>query len=227
MDVRALRHVPFEDVGRLAGVLARRGARTVVHDVPTDTDWEAAARNADLLIVLGGPIGADDTPVFPWLLREREIVADRLLHRQPTLGICLGAQIMARALGVAVAPGPVEIGWKPLRLTAWGRDSVLAPLDGLSVLHWHGDHIAATPELPSLATTDVGPVQAFAHGSGLGLQFHLEVEAGSLEAWYVGHSVELASNQVPVSALRQQAAASADALIPACDSVFNNWLDSL
>ena len=100
----------------------------------------------DLLIVLGGPIGVYETETYPFIADEIAAIAARLAADKPMLGICLGAQMMAAALGARVAPGPVkEIGWAPLHLTAAGEKSVLAPLGATPVLHWHGDNC----ELPA------------------------------------------------------------------------------
>ncbi len=226
-DVCVLRHVPFEGPGILTDILQRRGARLSVRDVAVDPDWMTAASKADLLVVLGGPINVDQTELFPFLALEREILRTRMQEDGPLLGICLGAQIMARALDVPVEPGPVEVGWKPISLTPTGQSSVLSPLHGVPVLHWHGDHVAQSSELPSLAQTDVGAVQAFTRGRALGLQFHLEVEAAALEAWYVGHAAELGIHGISVTELREQAERWTPRLAPLARTVCENWLDSL
>lgn len=96
--------------------------------------------HADVLIVLGGPISANDEMGYPFLCQALEIIQQRLAQQRPVLGICLGAQLMARALGARVAPlGVKEIGYGPIRLSSAPQTSVLAPLSDVPVLHWHGD----------------------------------------------------------------------------------------
>lgn len=225
--VTAIRHVAFEDCGILAPLLAARGHRLTRLDAPRDE--LAPALDSDLLIVLGGPISANDTLTYPFVQEEIALVARRLRHGAPVLGLCLGAQIMARALGAAVGPAPrKEIGWAPITQTAAGRDGVLAPLDGLAVLHWHGENCAAPEGARVLAETAICPVQGFAVGDyGLALQFHPEVTAAGLEAWYVGHCVEI--DQTPgidVARLRGDAARYAPALREASEALFGGWLDA-
>src|SRR6185312_9977283 len=115
----ALRHVPFEDLGLLGPLLERRGWRVSYRDAAVDSFADV---DADLLIVLGGPIGAYEDAAYPWLADELRATERRLAAGLPTLGICLGSQLMARALGARVYPGHAkEIGWSPLLLTDAGR----------------------------------------------------------------------------------------------------------
>lgn len=119
LNAIALRHVHFEDLGVLEPLLQARGY-TVRHvDAAVEDLPVADALAADLLVVLGGPMGAFDEPRYPFLARELELVRARLANRAPTLGICLGAQLIARALGANVYPvaGGPEIGFGALTLT--------------------------------------------------------------------------------------------------------------
>ncbi len=226
----AIRHVHFEDLGLLGPVLWRAGYQVAYRDAgidPLDLHDLAAA---DLLVVLGGPLGAYDDAAYPFLADEIAAVYHRLERDRPTLGICLGAQIMARALGKRVYPsGTKEVGWAPVELTTAGRDSVLAPLDGVSVLHWHGDTFDLPDEIQHLARTQAVPNQAFALGDfGLALQFHLEADPLQLERWYIGHAAEIAALQgIDVPALRAQAARHASALVPVADRIFSDWVKGL
>src|ERR1035441_4698780 len=173
-----LSHVAFEDLGTLEAPLRARG-----FEIESVVGAEAKfplpqANNCDLLVVLGGPIGVYDDQDYPFLIDEIVCIRERLAARKPILGICLGAQLMAAALGARVYPGRhgAEIGWSALppapkpKPPAWFAP-LLAP--GLSVFHWHGD----TFDLPSgalhLAKTEIYANQAFALGDcALALQFH-------------------------------------------------------
>ncbi len=228
-----LSHVTFEDLGTFAAPLLARG-----FEIENLTCSEARfplpqAASCDLLVVLGGPIGVYDQQNYPFLKDEIALIARRLASHKPILGICLGAQLMAAALGARVYPGRrgAEIGWSPLQPTphsnppAWFTP-LLAP--GLSVFHWHGD----TFDLPSgalhLASTALYPHQAFALDNfALALQFHPEVTAAGLESWYVGHACELHHARISPANLRSSARQHSPALEIAAASFFNLWLDSI
>ena len=153
--------------------------------MPASSRFDAETLRApDLLIVLGGPIGVYERDAYPFIADEVAAIAARLQANKPMLGICLGAQMMAAALGAGVAPGPVkEIGWAPLTSTASGRASVLGPLGVTPVLHWHGDNCELPTGCTRLASTPHCPVQAFMRTpSQLALQFHLETEPARFEA---------------------------------------------
>jgi GMP synthase (glutamine-hydrolysing) len=225
-DVLAIRHVPFEDLGLLEPLLRARGYRTSYLDVPVEPVTPEAALEPDLLVVLGGPIGVYETGAYPFLGAEREAVAARVRAGRPTLGVCLGAQLVAAALGAdVVATGRKEIGYAPLTLTAEGRSSALAPLDGVRVLHWHGDQFAIPEGAVRLAETPGFPNQAFAIGFHvLGLQFHLEADHTQIERWLVGHAHELASAGIDPNRIRSDAAAYGPALAEAARRTFDRWL---
>ena len=225
----AIRHVEFEDLGLLATLLARHGFASSYLDAPTSgVAWDSA-RDADLLVVLGGPIGVADDEAYPFLRTELEIIEERLAHDRPTLGICLGAQLLAIALGGSVQPGSeAEIGYAPVTLTGATSNSLLEPLRGVPVLHWHGDVISTPPELPPLASTPLCENQAFARGPNvLALQFHLEANDASLERWLVGHAYELAARGVSVAKLREDACAHAPQLASRAEQILDAWLSGL
>src|SRR5262249_50790545 len=133
----------------------------------------------------------------------------RMRRNLPTLGICLGAQLMANALGARVYPGHVkEIGWGAIDLTPQGRSSCLRSLgDDGKVLHWHGDTFDLPEDAQRLASNANYENQAFAFGSNaLALQFHLEAKPRQLEEWYVGHAAELAAARISIPELRAASA---------------------
>ncbi len=225
----AIRHLHFEDLGTLEPLLQSRGYAVRYVDAPTEDLRAPHIADADLLVVLGGPIGAFDEDAYPLLADELALVRRRLGSQQPLLGICLGAQLIARALGAPVAPmGVKEIGFAPLALTAAGHDSPLAALGDVPVLHWHGDQFGIPPGAQCLAGTATCPHQGFALGPQvLGLQCHLEADPRAIERWLVGHACELAQAGVDPRALRAEARALQARLPAAAGAVFTRWLDGL
>jgi GMP synthase (glutamine-hydrolysing) len=223
----AVRHVAFEDLGLLEPLVAARGYQVRYHDAGVDPFDSATLLTPDLVIVLGGPIGVYEQGAYPFISREVAAIAERTAAEKPILGICLGAQMMAAALGARVAPGPVkEIGWAPLQLTADGRKSVLAPLGAAAVLHWHGDNCELPAGCVALASTAPCPVQAFARApSQLALQFHLETDPARFERWLIGHTVELGKAGIDPNALRRQADACARTTADVGRDVLAAWLD--
>ncbi len=221
-----LRHVAFEGLGVLAALLSERGFATRICEIGVEPLPQGEIAACDLLVVLGGPIGVYETEAYPFLVAEMAAVGARLAAKKPTLGICLGAQMMAAALGAKVAPGPgKEIGYAPLTLTAEGLASPLAALAGKEVLHWHGDAFDLPTGGARLAYTKLCPNQAFALDDfALALQFHLEVDPQLLEAWLIGHSVELGKVGIDPRDLRAQAARSGQATAAAGRQVLAHWL---
>lgn len=204
----AIRHLPFEDLGYFDDVLREENYRVRYVDAPL-TDASGLARlDPDLLIVLGGPLGANDEHDYPFLDGELQLLEQRLRDQRPTLGICLGGQLMARVLGATVTRAARgEVGWIPLTLKEPAANTPLRHFD-TPVFHWHGDVFALPPGAASLASTPDCEHQAFAFGPNLlGLQFHPEVTPRGLETWYVGHYRALENNpRLDVHSLRNDAA---------------------
>jgi len=225
----AIRHVAFEDLGSFEPVLNDRGYSIVYAEAGLDDLQKIDPLGPELLIVLGGPIGAYEEALYPFILDELKLLEKRLAADLPTVGICLGAQLIARALGAKVYPGKQkEIGWAPLELTDAGQRSclrLLAP-EKSAVLHWHGD----TFDLPSgatrLASTPLYENQAFSwRRRALALQFHLEVTPRGLERWFIGHACEIGATQgVNVAKLRQDTARHGAALERLGRHCFELWL---
>jgi GMP synthase (glutamine-hydrolysing) len=228
----AITHVPFEDLGSLAEVLAEKQFSVQTLDACTSRLSAFDFLGPELLVVLGGPIGAYETDVYPFLTPEIAGLRRRLEARLPTLGICLGAQLMAVALGGAVYPGASgkEIGWSSL--TAGAAPAACPAVSelfaaGVQVLHWHGDTFDLPPGAAHLAGSPLYPNQAFAVGShALALQFHPEVQAADLERWYVGHACELGAARIDVARLRAASQRHAPLLQQAARRLWRRWLDA-
>lgn len=223
----ALRHLAFEDLGLIEPLLRQRGFEVRYREAGVD-DFPAIDLDAvDLLIVLGGPISAEDEDNYPWLADELALLRCRLDSKRPLLGICLGAQLMARALGAAVRPmGVKEIGFAPLSVTVAGQGTVLAELRDQPVLHWHGDQFELPAGLASLAATQTCPNQAFAPNErALALQFHPELDPARIERWLIGHGDELAAAGLRPQALREAAKQQGPGLAEALRRLMERWLD--
>lgn len=228
-----LTHLPFEDIGSLEPELLRRGFTITTVDVATAQFPMPEIQRADLLVIMGGPIGVYEADDYPFLTSEIEVVRQRLAARKPTLGICLGAQLMAAALGAQVYPGGrgPEIGWFPL-MSVPGSPAPewFAPLlaDNLAVLHWHGDTFALSDGAKLLASTNLYQNQAFTlEHFALALQFHPEVTERGLERWYVGHICELRANGIGIRELRDDGHTHAPALEKAAAEFWRLWLDHI
>ncbi|MGA3373382.1 MAG: glutamine amidotransferase [Terracidiphilus sp.] len=231
-----LSHVTFEDLGTLEAPLRARGfeiENVNASEVPEASFPLPQAESCDLLVVLGGPIGVYDQEEYPFLKDEIALIAQRLGARKPILGICLGAQLMAAALGARVYPGSngAEIGWSPLQPAPKTHPPIwFAPLlePGLSVFHWHGDTFDLPHGAVHLSCTDRYAHQAFViEDFALALQFHPEVTAEGLESWYVGHACELSHKGISAAALRSAARQHGPALEKAAARFWKLWLDSI
>lgn len=228
-SVAAIQHVAFENLGSFEAVLHDK--EYAVHYLPAWSPGLAAQVQTlapDLLVVLGGPIGVYEDDLYPFLREEMALLTQRLAAGQATLGICLGAQLMAAALGGKVySSGVKEIGWAPLELSGAGLDSPLRYLSGelADVLHWHGDMFTLPQGAVHLASTPVCQNQAFAYGPrALGLQFHPEAQAEKIEHWLVGHACEIAGAGIDVAALRRDAQRHGAALQEQARHFFSAWL---
>lgn len=225
----AVRHVAFEDLGLLGPLLAECNYAVRYVEAPLQPLDPASLAAADLVVLLGGPIGVYEEEAYPFVIGETAAVAARLAAGKPTLGICLGAQFMAKALGATVAPGPEkEIGWAPLQVTGEGRAAGLGDFATTPVLHWHGDNFALPAGATRLAATAACPNQAFSLGpSMLGLQFHVEVDPSTIETWLVGHTVELGKAGIDPRTLRAQAASVGRATAEKGRTFLAYWLDGV
>jgi GMP synthase (glutamine-hydrolysing) len=177
-------HEPTEGVGLFGGILQERGfmLRPVLTAMET-IDMEPLT--PDLLVVMGGPMGVYEADRHPYLTREIAIIKERMAADRPTLGICLGAQLMAAALGANVYKGTQgpEYGWREIRVNAAGKARAVRHLEGM-MFHYHGDTFDMPPDATLLASSEKYKNQVFSHGkNALAFQCHPEVTAEILVDW--------------------------------------------
>jgi len=223
-----VQHIAFEGLDGFAPALAAAGYQVDGANAADGLPDDFA--DADLLIVLGGPIGAAEDDTYPFLTDELRLIERRLRDGRALMGVCLGAQLIARALGARVYPArEKEIGFGPVSLTAEGRASCLAPFaEAPATLHWHGDAFDLPAGATRLAATDRCENQAFALGPDVvGFQFHPEATGRNIEHWLVGHAVELRLAGADAPEIRREAAALGPALAHKADAVMRGWLAGL
>jgi len=180
-------HVPHEDLGTLDVLLRRAGFQVDTVRFWRDPDSRPNLNGCDGLVILGGPMGVYDSDKTPHLAVETKLIESAVKKNLPVLGICLGSQLIADALGARVYPSGVkEIGWYDLASTDRAKDDpLLRHLNRIEkVFQWHGD----TFDLPSgavhLAASPLCAHQAFRYGGNVyALQFHLEVDETMIDAW--------------------------------------------
>jgi len=225
--VYAIQHLAFEDLGAWEDVFYQLGLRVRYFEAGID-DLRKAYEYKGLTIILGGPIGVYETVDYPFLQQEIDLLKVRLEKNLPTLGICLGAQLIAHALGAKVYAGhSKEIGWSKLTLPV-AENNPLQALENIEVLHWHGDTFDLPEQAELLASSDLYPNQAFRVGQNiLALQFHAEVASESLEKWLIGHTCELRKAQINIPTLRADHQSYAPALEQAASSVLMHYLENL
>lgn len=183
MKTHVLQHVPFEGLGSIHAWLDARNARLSTTSFFEESWSLPAVDELDLLIVMGGPMSVNDEEVYPWLKDEKRFILEAIRANVPVLGICLGAQLIASALGARVYPGPQkEIGWFTVRAVETNDTAFPFP-ESVTPFHWHGETFDLPPGAAHLAESDACKHQAFQIGAKvIGLQFHLETTPESADA---------------------------------------------
>lgn len=233
MKVLAISHVAHEKLDSFGPLLRERGAdiRSLVSFLEDVGDIDPGEH--DLAIVLGGSMGVYQADIFPYLNAEIKYIEGRLTKKLPVLGICLGSQLMAKALGSNVFKGKQgpEIGWHPLKLSHEGQQTPLRHLSGdqSSMLHWHGDTYDFPEGATLLASSDKYTIQAYSYGdNALGLQCHPEVTQQSLESWLAsGGFAEIEASGITVPEFRAQTQKNADILKRQSALFLGEWLDKV
>jgi len=202
--VVVVEHVAEEPPGLVGDELRRAGVEVAVVRVHRGEPVPRSAAGLSGVVVLGGPMGVPDLPSRPHLRDELALLESALALSVPALGICLGSQLLAHALGARVAAGPrPEIGWAPLALSDAARaDPILGGVPSpFSALHWHGDVFDLPPGAVHLARSARTENQAFRSGRALGLLFHLEASAAQVEGMARAFPAELRAAGVEPEAL--------------------------
>jgi len=222
-----LQHHPVEDLGTIAEALAgaRLGWQYVrgFEGAPVPRDMKGAGG----LVVMGGPMGVYETNKYPFLRDEIALIEDALKENRPIVGVCLGSQLLAAALGARVAPGAKkEIGWHRVRLesAASGDRLVSALPESFNAFHWHGDSFDLPAGALWLASSESTRYQAFRYGeNAYGLLFHLEVTGDSVEAMARAFAGELKEEGIPAGSLTAGRDEDFSELKRLAESVFARW----
>jgi GMP synthase (glutamine-hydrolysing) len=225
-----LRHAPEIHLGNLEQVLIEHGFTVrYVDTLAGDGVRGIDPAEADLLVVLGGEMGVYEAERFPVLTEEIALLTERLGAHRPVFGVCLGAQLMASALGSRVYRGPTnEIGYRDVQPTAAGAAGPLRHVAGVPMMQWHSDTFDLPAGTTRLAGSTAYGTEAFAIGSwALAVQFHPEVTAEMHETWLASSAAELRAEGLDPDALRADRARHSDAMQNASRALFSEWLAAL
>lgn len=230
--VWAVQHIGYEDLGSFETTLVREGFDVRYICSARGDLAELDAQTPDLLVILGGPMGAYEEERYPFLSHEIAFAERRITAGLPLLGVCLGAQITAKALGAKVYKGEVgkEIGWHPVHVNEAGMKTPMRHLchEATNMMHWHGDTFDQPQDTILLASSDLYACQAYTYASHvMALQCHPEVTPEKLERWYLGGAGEIAEIEgLTVNDLRRDADQYGKVLTAQADKFLTEWLHS-
>jgi len=225
-----IRHVPHEGVAGFREPIEAAGYAIDRVDVSDPGFSQIDLREPDLLIMMGGPMGVYEQDRYPWIRCQLSRLKQRLAADRPTLGVCLGAQMIAAALGARVYAGPSkEVGFHPINIHPGARNGPLGALVDVPVLHWHGDTFTRPEGVELLASSATYEHQAFRRGRNLlALQFHAEMGLDArfhqwMEQW--PEAVEEAGHDVP--SLRDAHDRHGPRAVAAGQATISRWLETL
>jgi GMP synthase (glutamine-hydrolysing) len=227
--VTVLQHEPFEKLGIIADALR---SQAITYEYVRSFEGQPVPRHmtdVDGLIVMGGSMGVYEHHWYPFLLDEVNLIETALQEAKPVLGVCLGSQLLATALGANVTKAPKkEIGWYPVRLrpTAAGDKLFGEAPASFMAYHWHGDIFELPNGASSLASSDLTVHQAFRYGdSAYGMLFHMEATERIVEDMVSGFAEELAGEQVDGQSIISQAAGCLPGLHETGRRAFAHWAE--
>jgi GMP synthase (glutamine-hydrolysing) len=231
--ILVFQHVPYEPLGTLDPLLKESGFRIRYVNFGRNPDQHPVLDKYAALIVLGGPMNSDQIDTYPNLQAEVELIREAADRDMSVLGICLGAQLLAKALGGSVSRNPVrEIGWYDVELTPEGADDpVLSTFaQQQQVFQWHEDGITLPDDCVHLARSPASEVQAFRHGEHVyGFQFHLEVDSSLIERWLTVPDnqpiLEAERGNVVPDEVRAQTSERIAGLQTLSRQTFGRWID--
>ena len=223
--ILAIQNSSFEHLGTLQSMFEKDGF-AIDTVIPSECDRVPTKLNDyQALVILGGPASVYDD--HQYLKDEERLINDAMRNNIPTLGICLGSQLIAKASGVRVYKGArKEIGWYPVELTQDGMNDIFKGLKkNVTVFQWHGDTYDLPPNAINLAKSDLYPVQAFRVGSAIGIQFHLEVSKEMVMDWIREYEAELksVSDYISVTDIIKGFNTNADKLKECSRVLYNNF----
>ena len=224
MRIHYLQHVPFETPGAIERWAVLNGCKLIGSHLYRG-EALPPLKSFDMLLVLGGPMSVNDENQYNWLAAEKRLVRDAVDSGRSVLGICLGAQMIADALGAPVYQATEkEIGWFPVRRSTANGAGALLP-EEFTPLHWHGETFDLPPGATRLAQTLPVPNQAFQLGRRVvGLQFHLEVtpDGTRLLIENAGHEIETGGRfQQEGTSIVNQSEYASEKVLPLLDRVLS------
>ncbi|TLS65675.1 type 1 glutamine amidotransferase [Mariprofundus erugo] len=231
MNFLVIQHLDIEPPGLIGELLQKAGHSIQTVHINRGEELPADSAHMDGIVIMGGPQSANDSHLC-YIRDELQWLAARIDEGLPMIGICLGAQLMAKASGAHILRSPVrELGWFPVyRTMATATDPLFSAMtDGQVVFQWHGETFSISDSMTLLATHPDVPAQAFRLGQAqYGLQFHIEIDAAVIEQWIdYGESERNHLGQAGILNMRM----AIDELMPTahrfCTTLVNSWLEQI
>lgn len=229
-----LTHERHEGPGQFGAILTSRGYGQKIIFTPEESVNDYDPISPDIVLIMGGPMGVYEENIYPFLKDEKQFLARRIKADKPTLGVCLGAQLISAALGETVYKGRPgqEIGWNPLKLTSAAKNHPVRHLDpaNTNMFHWHGDTFDLPKDAELLASSSMYPNQIYRVGNNvLALQCHPEVTPDLADEWLDTMPGEVAASKLVngLDELRVQTKKNIDTMNRQSKLFFEEWLESV